>query len=94
MNWVTSTFESILQLVGEHGSDRWRHDGSDEVIQVWQDYLEENGSLPPLLVAETGWIVNGHHRFETTAKEFWATVVHRQSGKWVTTGRVALVRKA
>lgn len=67
----------------------------DERVTQWRTYLEEHGELPPVLVMETGWLVNGHHRL-LVAREcglsLWGLIVERDGENWVATGSFAKVK--
>lgn len=67
----------------------------DERVEDWRKYLEQHGSLPSVLLAENGWMVNGHHRLAVAREKgvrLHGLIVEHDGTKWVATGNLCLVK--
>lgn len=87
MNWQPAIERLNQTVVGRFDSQPL----DSERIQFWMDYREP---LPPVLVCEDGFIVDGRHRVQAVRNrnEFvWGNTVDRLGEHWVATGNVVRV---
>lgn len=66
----------------------------EERLEDWRRYLGKYGHLPSVLLTESGWMVNGHHRL-TVAREkqvrLTGLIVKIEGENWIATGNLCLV---
>lgn len=64
-------------------------------LDDWRAFFRQHGRLPPLLVAQGGWLVNGHHRLIVARENGYepdAEIVLYRHPHWVATGNLIRVR--
>lgn len=91
MNW-TPDFTNALRTITAQPAG---HPIFPQRVEDWREFLCFTGSLPPVLICESGWLVNGHHRL-IVAREMnvplWGVIVEYRSGQWPrVTGNLANV---
>lgn len=63
-------------------------------INDWKEFYKEYHYLPSILLTESGWMVNGHHRLKA-AQELNAPlhglIVEYKHDSWVATGNICRV---
>ena len=66
-----------------------------ERLEEWRNYLEKYGSLPSILLTESGWMVNGHHRLivaEEKGIRLHGLIVEHNGKGWTATGNLCLIK--
>ena len=89
-NWFPD-YLGVEQSITATTDDQAIHQGR---LQDWRDYLLRYGSLPSILLTDSGWVVNGRHRLivaRETRTLLTGLIVKSVDGHYVATGNCCVV---
>lgn len=87
MNWEPAIHRLNKVVVGVLSAKVINHDR----VRQWRQMDE----LPPILVTESGWLVDGNHRLVVArgrGQQIWAQIVENRAGDWIATGNIVRVK--